>query len=616
MKPPTAATMRWLLVLLSVCLYLPTVRYGLVNYDDPWLVRDNPYVRDGFVWRHLQSIWFDLRPVTRLKLGSEYLPVRDMSVLADYALYGQWFGGHHLTNVLLYAGIIWALGRVVFRRIDHIDHASLAVAIYAAHPLHVESVAWLSERKGLLACFGVLLAWDQLDQWLTTRRPRFALLTICFLVLAIWSKAVALFAVGLFWCVLWLDRTRERHGGFQSERGDQGRSPTRARTLGAHRLARPVLAIALATTGLAAFAPVWRTGKVVHIASSTSLPFVGRLVQWFDVHGLYLKHAALMGPLGIDYAVSSVWSTRAWWGLATFVLAVLLLAGLLGRLFVGVGTSQQQAANPVPRGVVSSWPGTVSLGIALWLVFLFPVSHLLVPLQNLAADRYMLLPSIGFCMVLGVALPALGARIPRTVLYNTLVVVFFVSECMLTLLQSHTWSSDRLLYEQALRANIHNIDAWMQLVRIEREAGAVDRAHIRLLEAERRWPDHSRVLIHRALLENDRGNQPAAVHALNRAVAIDPTSDQARANLALLIRRQDPMRALALAEQAVRIRPLKHHNHYTLGVVLFDLGRWQDAQRCLLRARELQPAHVPTTVYLRKLHALRGPVPQGGSTGL
>src|SRR5215475_3242177 len=135
----------------AAAIYAPTLGRGLVSYDDPWLYRDN------FVVAHpsthaLRAVFFELDPHSpvRYALGAEYLPVRDLSVMLDVALWGEAYGGFHLTNLVIYLAAI----ALVFAMLDGfgVDRkiAGLAVLIWAIHPSHAESVAWLAERKGLL----------------------------------------------------------------------------------------------------------------------------------------------------------------------------------------------------------------------------------------------------------------------------------------------------------------------------------------------------------------------------------------------------------------------------------------------------------------------------------
>jgi hypothetical protein len=115
-------------------LYLRTATYGFVLHDDPWLIRDNRLLHElstASVWRVLS----DFSPEQRYRLGAEYLPVRDLSVMLDYAVYGDWVGGHHVTQVLLYAGVCAVLPSLVLALFESRPLAWLTGLLFATHPV-------------------------------------------------------------------------------------------------------------------------------------------------------------------------------------------------------------------------------------------------------------------------------------------------------------------------------------------------------------------------------------------------------------------------------------------------------------------------------------------------
>ena len=97
------------LALIAVAaVYAVTLTRGLVTFEDPWLIRDNWIVQDAS-WSSLRTIFFDLDSPRRFTLAPEYLPIRDLSVLLDFAIWRDWLGGFHLTNLALYlAGMVLA----------------------------------------------------------------------------------------------------------------------------------------------------------------------------------------------------------------------------------------------------------------------------------------------------------------------------------------------------------------------------------------------------------------------------------------------------------------------------------------------------------------------------
>ncbi len=139
-----------LLGLATLALYWPTMRHGFINYDDDIYVTANLHVQQGLTWENLK--WAFVTPVS-----DNWHPLTMLSHMLDCQLFGLKPWGHHLSNVLLHA-----LNTVlVFLFLRGLTGAfwrsALVAALFGWHPLHVESVAWVAERKDMLSGFFGLL---------------------------------------------------------------------------------------------------------------------------------------------------------------------------------------------------------------------------------------------------------------------------------------------------------------------------------------------------------------------------------------------------------------------------------------------------------------------------
>ena len=139
-----------LLALLTIAIYWPATQCGFVNYDDDMYVTDNAHVISGVTWESLK--WACLNPVS-----ANWHPLTILSHMLDCQIFGLQPAGHHLTNVLFHA-LNAALVFVLLQNMTGARWRSLFVAaLFAVHPLRVESVAWVSERKDVLSgLFGLL----------------------------------------------------------------------------------------------------------------------------------------------------------------------------------------------------------------------------------------------------------------------------------------------------------------------------------------------------------------------------------------------------------------------------------------------------------------------------
>ena len=140
------------LALVTLAVYLPVLHHDFVEYDDQQYVTDNPRVQAGLTWTGL--VWaFGFH-------AGNWHPLAWLSHMVDCQLYGASAGGHHLTNVLLHVASTLLLFSVLNRMTNRMWRSAAVAALFAWHPLHVESVAWVAERKDVLcAFFWMLTLW-------------------------------------------------------------------------------------------------------------------------------------------------------------------------------------------------------------------------------------------------------------------------------------------------------------------------------------------------------------------------------------------------------------------------------------------------------------------------
>jgi Tfp pilus assembly protein PilF len=527
--------------LVGVALYLPTISYGYVEYDDPWLVRDNHLLANP----SLESVWRVLTDFSweqRHRLGAEYLPVRDLSVMLDRAIFGDWVGGLHLTQILLF-GICCALAATLtLAMFERRALAWLTGAFFATHPVHVEAVAWLSERKGLLGAAFVFASLLCAISYLRAPSWGRALSSWVLFLFAVAAKAVTIAGAGaLVLIVLW-------------------------RQAPIPRPKKLTLIAGYAAFGLLAFIPyllVARSFGVVAPDGGQGLP--GSLLLFVEAHTQYLKLMSFAGPYAIQYGIGTepaTWAAHLPGALATAVALALLVWAILVR------TAR----------------GAAIFGLAWWLVFLAPVSHVFAAVQNAAADRYVFIPSFGLLL----ALAAVVVRAPRALAWGLSIGVVVIGSAW-TFIQMPVWSSSERLFENAVAVAPRNAVAWDQLALLASEDGKPELAWRYTERGRVHSPGDWRLLHRQGLLLASRGQLDEAIRAMSDA-ATTPEAHLAYANLALLyLRRGDDEEALRAAEDAVRFQPQTAHNQRVLGIVAYQLGDEERACRTFERAYALDP---------------------------
>jgi protein O-mannosyl-transferase len=167
-------------------LYAPAIQNGFVNLDDPDYVTRNTFVKQGISRSNIAWAFGTENP------GANWHPLTWISHMLDVEWYGPNPAGHHFTNVLLFSVDVFLLFLVLERATGSLLRSAAVAALFAAHPLNVESVAWIAERKSVLSIFFMLLT--LLAYLWHVRKPgvgRFSLVAVCF-ALALMAKIMVI----------------------------------------------------------------------------------------------------------------------------------------------------------------------------------------------------------------------------------------------------------------------------------------------------------------------------------------------------------------------------------------------------------------------------------------
>jgi len=527
-------------LLAAAVVYAPTLGRGIVNYDDTWLIRDNHILQRPSL-HAVRTVWFDLYSQRRFELTPEYLPIRDLSVMLDFALWGHHYGGFHLTNILIYllAIAIWffALAAWGIRRWI----CGVAVLIWALHPSHAESVAWLSERKGLLAMMFGGLCLLCYAKFRTGRSAWYLAAATVAGVLAVWSKAPGAFVVAAI-------------AGL--ELVVPGRRSWRRSILG--------LGTVGATTALA-FMPVLMLALRWSIVGNGSLQPASRLAMVTGVHGLYLRLGAMWVPNAVSYSLAT--DGPGW---LDIVIGAIGMAAVIAVIAL---------RTPV-------WSPSPALRAAamIWLCGWLPVSHVILPLRMVfVADRYLLFPTLGLALAVAVAISQLQSRSARAALCAAIA----VAAGFRTLDASESWRSAESLWERAVASNPNDGNAWSAYLDALEEAGHTDRVDRAILEGLQHTTS-PRLVMHDALMWLRSGNRAKGIARMTDAAG--DGEPRAMANLALLLladRRVDE--ALVWARLATLTHPGYVPAHRARGKVALAAKKLDEAHAAFARAYDLEP---------------------------
>src|SRR6185369_17801164 len=169
------------LVLANIAVYWGVWRFEFVRWDDTAYVTENSHVLAGLTWPGVQWAF-------TTGFGGSWNPITWLSHMADIQLFGVNAGAHHFTNLFLHSITTVLLFGLLHAMTGAIGRSAFVAALFAVHPMHVESVAWIAERKDVLSTlFWMLTMWQY---YRYVRRPKassYALMVICF-ALGLMSK--------------------------------------------------------------------------------------------------------------------------------------------------------------------------------------------------------------------------------------------------------------------------------------------------------------------------------------------------------------------------------------------------------------------------------------------
>ena len=524
-----------LLGLAVAIVYGQVIGFEFVEWDDPTYVTENPSVQAGLTWRGL--VW-----ACTTWHASNWHPLTWLSHMLDQAVFGGWAGGHHLTSLLLHAANT-VLVYLLFERTTRATGRSAVVAgLFALHPLHVESVAWVSERKDVLSGCAVLLALHAYVDWAETRRPRAYALALVGFILACLAKPMAVTFPGLLVLLdVWpLGRLSvARRATRTSDPGKPRSRRATARAAAPERESRaawgslvveklPFVAVAVAVS-VVTVAAQRHSGAV---AETVALPLADRVGNALISYVAYLWMT--MWPSGLAFFYPYRQSPSIWTPLGA---AAVLIAATVAAVRV---------ARTHPY---------VTVGWLWYLGMLVPVIGFVQVGDQAMADRYTYLPLLGPFVIVAWGAVDLADhwRLPTRGLAAAAAVV--LATCgVLSIRQAATWRASVPLFEHALAVTADNYTAHDLL-------GYV-------LYADRRLDE-------------------AAVH-FAAAVAARPTMYVAHNNLGLALASQGRFAdAIPHYRDSLRLRPTYATAAFNLAIALDRTGERDAASREVERATAL-----------------------------
>ena len=548
------------LVIAILVVYWQVGNHEFVNYDDDVYVTENRHVQDGLTLEGI--VW----SVTAAH-ASNWHPLTWLSHMLDCQIYGLNPGWHHLTNLLFHIVNTLLLFLVLRRMTGDLWRSAFVAALFALHPLHVESVAWVAERKDVLSTFCWMLTMWSYVWYVEHPGAKRYLLILLFFILGLMAKPML---VTLPFVLLLLDYWPLNRFQFEQSGGGSKLQAYRFRgiisqgSLSLRLVLEKTPFFILAAASSAVTFLVQQSGGAVSDEYSISVRLANALVSYVG----YIGKAIWPSNLAVLYPHPGM---LPWWQVAG-----------AGLLLVSISLLAIRAVRRHPYFAVG-W---------LWyLGTLVPVIGLVQVGAQAMADRYTYVPLIGLFIMISWGVPELVERwrYRRVVLtISPAIILLFLMIC--TWFQAQNWRDSVVLYKHTLKNTANNYLAYYNLGETLAREGRSDEAISHFREALRIKPDYMEAHNNLGVALMYQGRLDEAISHFREALRIEPGVEETHYNLAVaLFRHGKAKKAISHFREALRINSDYAEAHYDLGAVLVRQGRIDEAIVHFREALRIKP---------------------------
>ena len=508
-----------ILTVVTLAVFWQVNHYAFVNFDDQVYVTENTHIQsgitlDGFYWA-FSTKYFGL-----------WNPLVWLSLMFDYQLHGLNAGGYHLTNLILHVMSALLLFWLFNRMTGTIWRSAFVATLFALHPLHVESVAWIAERKDVLSAFFWMLTLCLYVYY--TEKPvirRYLLVLLCFACALMSKPMVITLPVVMILLDYWpLNRLHSRKIVTNMPEVlpvsiNQGKKKNKLKKEALKKNTSPTPVLKVSEPRIAGIIPIWQLKEkipffvlsivmvIITLYSSEkpseklfSFPLVSRIANAPVAFVTYLEKVFWPHDMAVFYPFSDklpVWQVLGAI-LIIFIISfvVILMVKRLPYLFVG-------------------W---------LWYsIILLPVIGI-IQIGRYAyamADRYTYLPSIGIAVMLSWGIPYLikSEKIRKNILFPV-GIMFLSIMAILSWKQCIYWKNSAALFSHALQVTKDNAVAYNNLGTALFAEGKIKEAIDHYNETIRLQPDYSEAYNSRGIAYAKSGKYQPAIKDFNEAISL------------------------------------------------------------------------------------------------
>ncbi|MFA5293260.1 MAG: tetratricopeptide repeat protein [Phycisphaerae bacterium] len=551
------------LAIITLGVYYQVCGHDFISYDDAVYVSQNPNVQAGVKLKTIQWAFTS-------GYAANWHPLTWISHMLDWQFFGSNPAGHHLTNLVFHILNTLLLFVVLKQMTSVLWQSAFVAALFALHPLHVESVAWIAERKDVLSAFFWLLTMAAYLRYVKNPGAAPYLLTLLTFALGLMSKPML---VTLPFVLLLLDY-------WPLERF-QRRIPYRL------IVEKIPLFFLSAVSSVVTFFVQWGSGALspfivtplkfrVSNAVISYVGYIGKMI-WPDRLAVFYPH--LGQNLSILYIVMS----------AAFLLAVTIVILRFAKK---------------RRYLVTGW---------FWYIgTLVPVIGFVQVGSQAMADRYSYITLTGLFIIIAWGIPDLLAkwRYKKIVLtLSAILVISAVSIC--SYFQLRCWQNSLTLFQHALDVTEDNHIAHLHIAKYMCDEGKPDEGIREYKKYLRMRPDDADVISDLGAVLCRQGRLDEGISEYKKYLRIKPDNSNVLNDIGVALSRQGKLdEAVEYFNQSLRVKPDFAAAHANLGYALSRRDDYNDAVVHLDEALRLDPDFVLAHYHLGQILAQKGEIPQ------
>ncbi len=546
------------LAVATLAVYWQVLDNDFVHYDDNDYITENLRVQKGVTFDNLTWAFASSH-------ATNWHPITWISHMIDCQLYGLNPKGHHLTSLLFHVANTLLLLLIFVRMTGALWQSSFVAALFALHPLHVESVAWVAERKDVLSTFFMMLTLWVYTIYVKKGGVRRYLLVVLFFVLGLMSKPML---VTLPFVLLMLDFWPLGRLGLIRD--------TRNEVTGQHTDERPNI-FRLVLEKVPFFALAVGSSIVTFIVQER-----GGSVKLLEQYSIQTR-IVNANVAYIEYIVNMVWPVKLavlyphpgnslpiWKGVVTGLVMVLITVLVIRK------------ARKIQY---------LAVGWFWYIVTLIPVIGIVQVGSQAMADRYTYITLIGlFVIIAWSANDLLSKWLRRKIWLGTLAAIILPVLIVLTWKQVQYWEDSITLYKHTLKHTSNNVHIHNNLGNVLKKRGRTEEAIKHYLQALRLKPDYVKAHYNLGIAYADSGMHKEAIDKYKQVIRIDPDNAWAHNNLsnaygALGMYKE----AIEECKKAIRINPDFAVAHYNLGNTYGESGMYKEAIEAYKQVIRINP---------------------------